>query len=524
MILKYTLRFLLVLILVTACKKDPKALSTETTTKTDSATNRIVLISINAPETYMHYLKQDSIGKPLQDSLGPKTFYRDNGFTYLDHMNTIQTWVPKPNVNDTLVIECYTDYLELAANNFFTAISESFLVKNGDTVVFNYEHQIPKAHITNRTVNDAELNYNSYRLRTLFDNKYTSHYMIFGNLFFNDSPKDHEQRSIDYYLEAQKDYEREQTLLDSLYAANVLTEVHYQYRKNALDMLMEKHKRLKNIKKWLQQNKALTHDETLESKVSFDLTKTDSLMTFLHFRNYLQNISQYNLEFIQENNGSSGAFYIDSRIRFDSILADKRLTQTAKNYLLFDAYNGIGQNFKVKDKERYFKKLQEHTTNRATLDALAKNFKLDFSKSDQLLLTSLANDSTTFSEVLKKNKGKWLYIDIWASWCKPCIETMPETHKLKDAFKNEPVEFIYVSLNDKKDHWKKAVNTHHLSENQNYFVENGNVSKVVEDLGIKTIPHYLIYNPNGELVNGFANRPGRGAKAQLKALMGKQSP
>ncbi len=54
---------------------------------------------------------------------------------------------------------------------------------------------------------------------------------------------------------------------------------------------------------------------------------------------------------------------------------------------------------------------------------------------------------------------------------------------------------------------------------QNYFVENGNISKVIEELGIKTIPHYLIYNPNGELVNGFANRPGKGAEEQLEKLM-----
>src|SRR5690606_35966176 len=146
--------------------------------------------------------KQDSIGKPIHDSIGPKSICKDNGFTYLDHMNTVQTWTPKPGVRDTLVIECYTELLELTTPNFFTAISESFLVKKGDTVVFNYEHNIPKASIPNRQVNDTELNYNSYRLRTLFYNKYTSHYMIFGNLFFNDSPKDYEQRSVDYYLEA----------------------------------------------------------------------------------------------------------------------------------------------------------------------------------------------------------------------------------------------------------------------------------------------------------------------------------
>jgi thiol-disulfide isomerase/thioredoxin len=123
------------------------------------------------------------------------------------------------------------------------------------------------------------------------------------------------------------------------------------------------------------------------------------------------------------------------------------------------------------------------------------------------------------SNVIKNNKGKWLYIDFWASWCKPCRETMPESKKLGKEFKKQNIEFIYVSLNDKKENWKKAIKSDSIWNSQNYFTENGNVSKVIEDLGIKTIPHYLIYNPNGELINGFANRPGKGAKEQLMELI-----
>src|SRR5690606_12157049 len=130
------------------------------------------------PAKYIHVIKQDSVGKKLKDSLGPKMIWPNNGFTYLDYMNNEQTWSPKPNVSDTISIETYNDYLELSTNNSFTSIKETFLVKNGDTVIFNYEHNIPKAKITNREVSDVELNYNSYRLKKLFDNKYTSHYLI----------------------------------------------------------------------------------------------------------------------------------------------------------------------------------------------------------------------------------------------------------------------------------------------------------------------------------------------------------
>ena len=498
--------FFLLITLLFSCKEEQKTIQTKNTKP-----NKIVLISINAPLKYTHLIDQDSIGKKLKDSSGIKSFSNKNGFTYLDYMNNEQTWLPKPNVSDTIVIQNYSDYLELSTNNFFTSIKETFLIKNGDTVVFNYNHNIPNAEITNRKVNDIELNYNKYRLKNLYENKYTSHLMIFETLWIN-GVKDYEQNSINYYNEAKNDYTREISLLDSLYNSNTITSVNYHYRKDALNMLMEKHKRLKNIKKWLEQNKTLKDKEVIEQKLGFDLSKTDSLMKFSFFRDYLNNISEYNLEFIKENNGRSGGYYIDSRIRIDSILKDKRFNQTAKNYLLFNAYNGVGRNFRIKDKKKYFKKLQENTTNREQLDKLVKDYKLDFNKSDKLILTN-------FSNVLQNNKGKWLYIDFWASWCKPCRESMPESNKLKKIFKNKNIEFIYMSLNDKKENWKKAIKSDSILKSQNYFVENGNLSKIIEDLNIKTIPHYLIYNPNGELINGFAKRPGEGAKEQLYKLI-----
>ena len=120
--------FLLILTFISCKKVNEKAVTEK------SKSNKIVLISVNAPKEYVHLVKQDSVGKKLKDSIGPKAYLYINGFTYLDHMNNVQTWSPKPNVSDTITIETYNDYLELSTNNFFTSIKETFLVKNGDTI------------------------------------------------------------------------------------------------------------------------------------------------------------------------------------------------------------------------------------------------------------------------------------------------------------------------------------------------------------------------------------------------------
>ena len=55
-------------------------------------------------------------------------------------------------------------------------------------------------------------------------------------------------------------------------------------------------------------------------------------------------------------------------------------------------------------------------------------------------------------------KGKLLYIDLWATWCGPCMEEMPAFEKLKESFKNDNrIQFISLSIDDDKEAWQKNV-------------------------------------------------------------------
>lgn len=47
-------------------------------------------------------------------------------------------------------------------------------------------------------------------------------------------------------------------------------------------------------------------------------------------------------------------------------------------------------------------------------------------------------------------RGKYLYIDLWASWCGPCCQEVPYLQKLEKQLNNPMVEFISISLDTNK--------------------------------------------------------------------------
>ncbi len=52
-------------------------------------------------------------------------------------------------------------------------------------------------------------------------------------------------------------------------------------------------------------------------------------------------------------------------------------------------------------------------------------------------------------------KGKYLFIDFWATWCKPCVEQMPELASLYGKVDTDRVAFLGIVGEDRPDRLKK---------------------------------------------------------------------
>ncbi len=103
--------------------------------------------------------------------------------------------------------------------------------------------------------------------------------------------------------------------------------------------------------------------------------------------------------------------------------------------------------------------------------------------------------------------GEYLYIDIWATWCGPCIKEIPSLKQLNKDYRDKIV-FIGISIDPLKDYekWKKFVTEKNLKGVQ-LFADNSWDSQFIKEYKIKGIPRFIIIAPDGTIVDADAPRP-----------------
>lgn len=100
---------------------------------------------------------------------------------------------------------------------------------------------------------------------------------------------------------------------------------------------------------------------------------------------------------------------------------------------------------------------------------------------------------------LSDYRGKYVFVDFWASWCVPCRAENPHVVEAYNDFHKKGLEVLSVSVDDKREAWLKAVEQDGLPWTQVSDLKGWNNSASQSYL-IKAIPANFLIDPSGKII------------------------
>ncbi|HMO39005.1 MAG TPA: TlpA disulfide reductase family protein [Saprospiraceae bacterium] len=268
-------------------------------------------------------------------------------------------------------------------------------------------------------------------------------------------------------------------------------------------------------------DKYYTPSERLNSLTEKIIIEEADLLNIPAYRNYLFSITEENaLDLLTRDSALSSEVYSFFLARYQCIEKDFS-NATIKDYLKYKVLRGHISTNGANGIEEFYQSFLNESVNE-----MYKNNLVNIIKELEPLTIDAPTPDFTYPDIdsflhsLSAYKGKYIYIDVWATWCAPCLAELPHFEKLMDSYADHPeIIFMGVSIDENSSAWRKMVINKKMRGVQ-LLAEGGWNSKISMDYRIKGIPRYILIDKNGGILYLNAPRPSsEAAKKLLKGLL-----
>lgn len=116
-----------------------------------------------------------------------------------------------------------------------------------------------------------------------------------------------------------------------------------------------------------------------------------------------------------------------------------------------------------------------------------------------------AHNYNNESVSLTSLRGKYVLIDIWATWCPPCRQQGPIFERMSEKYKDQPITFLSLSTDFDLLAWQQEV------KRKNNRIVHWRIQReklFLREYGLEGIPHFILLDPDGNFVNANFPYPG----------------
>ncbi len=115
--------------------------------------------------------------------------------------------------------------------------------------------------------------------------------------------------------------------------------------------------------------------------------------------------------------------------------------------------------------------------------------------------SDISDANHLIADILKNNAGKVIIVDLWATWCSPCLMALKEMRHLELPLKSEELAHVYITGDSSsKALWSKMIKE---MGGQQYYLDSKCWENLLAKYSFESIPSYLIFNKKGELKSIF---------------------